>query len=208
MAKGAGEKRSVLRMRFETVGSISAIVIGVAALFVAADQARIARSQTEVMREEIHASVWPIVQIETYSYVFDGHAEVGIRLRNVGVGPALLDGVAMHRDGQALAGLNDLIRLSPAELVALGPEQTRADTKARILARGDQIDMVRAVWQFAEPPAPETRTLFDRQFQTIGELVISTCYCSVLDRCWMYQNAEQSRPTAIKDCEAFEPGNF
>ena len=48
------------RLRFETVGSISAIVVGVAALFVSWDQAR-------VMRQEIRASLWPALQIDGFA---------------------------------------------------------------------------------------------------------------------------------------------
>ena len=51
------QPRQSFRMRFETVGSIAAIVVGVAALFVSLYQAR-------VMQAQQHAAVWPILTID------------------------------------------------------------------------------------------------------------------------------------------------
>ena len=73
-----------------TITAVSAIVIAVASLSVSIVEARTARRHN-------HQSVKPILQINRVNQHDD--AKVGLRLRNVGLGPAIIVSTKVTLDG-------------------------------------------------------------------------------------------------------------
>lgn len=159
---------SRLRLRFETVGSISAIVVGVAALFVSWDQAR-------VMRVQQHASVLPAIQIDGYWGEYEDSARFGVRVSNNGVGPAVIRHVGLSRDGEAVADSSALAQLFPAD-----SNFSWSSMNGRILAAGSVVE-------------PLSVSLPDDVSQQDGAALVAEwvrwdleiCYCSVFERCWI-----------------------
>lgn len=192
----------------DMITAISAVIVSVAALFVAADQARVAREQAAIMTEQVHASVWPAVQISFDSLLFDDHAETGFRLTNAGVGPAIVKGVFIT-DGQRDFGtMNEIIALAPAEFAAFPPRLRRSTVRQRVLAPGEEVSFMIAEWTFDSPPDADQREAFETLFSRLRPLEVATCYCSAMDRCWISTIAEDEWLQETDSCTAFEVGDF
>ncbi|MEE4295113.1 MAG: hypothetical protein V2J20_00670 [Wenzhouxiangella sp.] len=175
--------RKPWHQRFETVGSISAIVVGVAALFVSWDQSR-------VMREDLKASLWPALQVEGY-VSNDGQAlGIGVRVQNAGVGPARIERFTMRYLGETVPDINGLIERLPP-----GSDQTGVQlVKGRIVAPGDSMNPFEFSYSgLTGLDAVEMMGALADQWS------IEICYCSVLDQCWV-SGSDGVPPQEVADC--------
>ncbi len=179
---------SKTRLRFETVGSISAIVVGVAALYVGWDQAR-------VMREQQHASVLPAIQIGGFIREDGERVSTGVDLRNNGVGPAFIHQFAMSLDGEALSGWRDLISRAPGD-----PGWNWATVSGRVLGPGEHLTAIELFWTAERAAGAEGLAEFLSRATETG--VISVCYCSAFDRCYTSRSSPegQSLPERVPAC--------
>ena len=176
---------SKLRLRFETVGSIAAIVVGVAALFVSWDQAR-------VMRNQQHASVLPAIQIDGYRSREAGTAAIGLRVRNAGVGPAIVSSVELSRLGAVSEDFEPIAALLPE-----GYELNWSTMIGRVIAAGETVEAVSFYW-------PETALDAEAGEALAAEWAswdVTICYCSVFDRCWIAETrGVGDRARDVKSC--------
>jgi hypothetical protein len=162
------EQPSNLRLRFETVGSITAIVVGVAALWVSFDQAR-------VMRAQQHASVLPALQIDGYWGEYEGGPRIGVRVSNNGVGPAIIHDVTLLRDGEPTTAYGDLMAIFPDEV-----STSWSSMNGRIMAAGSVVEPMSIA--LSELPQGEAQQALVSEWVRWG---LEICYCSVFDRCWV-----------------------
>jgi hypothetical protein len=175
--------RKPWHQHFETVGSISAIVVGVAALFVSWDQSR-------VMREDLKASLWPALQVEGY-VSNDGQAlGMGVRVTNAGVGPARIERFTMRHRGEMVPDINGLIERLPP-----GSNQSGVQLiKGRIVAPGDGLNPFEFRYsELTDLDAVEVMGALADQWS------IEICYCSVLDQCWV-SGSDGVPPLEVADC--------
>lgn len=205
---GAEHMRFFRELRADTITAICAVIVSAAALFVAADQARIAREQAEIMREEVNASIWPIIQIEYYSYIWDDRTETGFRVRNAGVGPALVKGLRLTHGEKTYQSIDELFALASPELRSMQPEVVRASLKDRVIGAGDTLEFMRAEWKYDTPPEDTATDDFHKLFADLRAIRVESCYCSALDRCWMTAVDETTTRSEVGSCDSFEPGNF
>jgi hypothetical protein len=91
-----------MRLNFETFGAIGAIIVSVAALFVAWDQA-------VVMRRQQHASVWPFATADVNINQDETGNYMEIMLENPGVGPAIIRSGTIMVDGAPVHRLRELV---------------------------------------------------------------------------------------------------
>jgi hypothetical protein len=168
---------------FETVGSIMAIVVGIAALYMSWDQGR-------VMRTEIAASIWPALQMDGFVSREGEALTLGLRVSNAGVGPALVKGMTVRYDGETLHSMDDISRALPE-----GASQRGYHTvNGRILAAGASIEP----FTFALP-ASETLDAVTLSTALSEHWTAEICYCSSLDDCWT-SSTESSTPQAVEHC--------
>ncbi|MGJ3232011.1 MAG: hypothetical protein ACFE0P_09445 [Oceanicaulis sp.] len=176
---------SRLRLRFETVGSIAAIVVGVAALFVSWDQAR-------VMRAQQHASVLPAIQIDGYQSRDAQTASIGLRVRNAGVGPAILSSVDLARLGEPSEDF--------APIAVLLPEDYNINWSTmigRVVAAGETVEAVSFHWPVSALDAEQAEALAAEW----ASWDVTVCYCSVFDRCWIAETrGVGDRARDVKSC--------
>jgi hypothetical protein len=170
---------------FETVGSVMAIVVGLAALYMSWDQGR-------VMREEIAASVWPALQLDGFVTRDGEHLLLGMRIQNAGVGPALVQGMTLHHEGMPLADLAAVAAAMPA-----GAEERAVQlVSGRILAAGDSVDP----FVFELPGNKDADAI--ELMNALGERWEATvCYCSSLGDCWQAGLAG-AMPMPVEHCPA------
>ncbi len=193
---------SPLRLRFETVGSIMAIVVGVAALWVSWDQGR-------VMRQEMRASVWPALQVDGFTDTSRGGLDVGMTVENAGVGPALIERITLRRQGELVADL-DAIKA----MVADGLEGVEANelnvsfqsATGRILAAGARIRPFEFHFDSAgDFPLRDEFTLTAGSGRLTTAWSVEVCYCSSLGDCWV-TGTEINSPTQAARCD-LEPAS-
>lgn len=188
------EAHSTSRLRFETVASIVAMLVGVSALFVAWDQA-------QIMRKQQHASVLPVVNVSAgLRTTRDDHA-LTVTFSNGGIGPAVIKSAALKIGGEDVSGWPDFAeRLLPPALRS-GAE-TSFDSAIGILAAGDEAKAIEITWPRTEEVTPAIEELRTRILASTGaEIDFTLCYCSVFDRCWVTSAQETAVSRAVKRCE-------
>jgi hypothetical protein len=165
------DQPSSLRLRFETIGSIAAIVVGVAAILVSWDQGR-------VMRAQQHASVLPAIQMDGHVNENAGRLAVGLRMRNNGVGPALIHDFSLEVGGQAINSWDQFSDLAPARA-----GRNWSTVTGRVLGQGESITAIELFW--TEGDVTDVDALRDFVEQLTTTVQADICYCSVFDRCFV-----------------------
>jgi len=167
---------------FETVGSISAIVVGVAALYVSWDQGR-------VMREEVRASVWPALQVDGFASRAEGGLSLGLRVQNAGVGPARVERIAIEHRGEMVPDLDAMLALMPAD-----GDLSLQTLEGRIIAAGDVVQPFSLYYEDAL-----AQDAVDVMGRLSAQWSVEVCYCSVLDQCWV-SGQDRAAPAEVGDC--------
>ena len=182
MSRSSPRSRKPWHRHFETVGSISAIVVGVAALYVSWDQGR-------VMREEVRASVWPALQVDGFASRAEGDLSLGLRVQNAGVGPARVERITIRHRGELVPDLESMIALMPG-----GGDLSLQTLTGRIIAAGGtaQPFTLRYDESLAGDAVEIMADLSDRW-------TVEVCYCSVLDQCWV-SGQNRTALVAVSDC--------
>lgn len=193
MSKAEQGGRKPWHQHFETVGSISAIVVGVAALYVSWDQGR-------VMREDVRASVWPAVQTEGYVDRRSGATAIGLKLENAGVGPAKIERITVRNAGDVVADIDALVERLPP-----GADLAVQFSTGRILAAGDTLLPFELRYPEQSEIAGVDAVELMRSLSQDWE--IEVCYCSVLDQCWVGGDREAGQREVAR-CDDVPASSF
>lgn len=170
--------------RLQLIIAVCALVTSAIAVFVAWDQARVLRAQQ-------HGAVYPVLQVDGFVSTERSFVEIGLRFRNSGVGPALIEAIDVERNGEKLADL-----LEPYAELPGAPELSWTSMTGRAIAPGDEVEALRFSWPRGQISAEE---LAAAQTEW-GSLKLSTCYCSVFERCWRMPDMGTSRAERVKAC--------
>ena len=175
-----------LKSNHQALTAIGAMVVGLAALFIAWDQAR-------VMRAQQHGAVYPILQIDGYYSITGDSVRLGAGVRNAGVGPATIERVDILRHGEVVEDFGPLL--------AILPQSTNinwSSMNGRVLAAGDEVRPVDFVWSTDDMD----RATEDRLLEEWATWGLRACYCSVFDRCFVVDtNDRAGRPEQVRRCE-------
>jgi hypothetical protein len=181
-----------LKHNHQAITAIGAMLVGVAALFIAWEQARVMRAQQEVMQEQQHGSVYPVLQIDGYFRQRDGRQQVGVSVTNAGVGPALIDDVVLIRDEAPSDEFERVMALMPQ-----GTNLNWSSMVGRVLAAGDTATMMEYSWPLEAMPDEA----FDAFLAEWSHWDMTACYCSVFGRCWVADTQGVGlRPQAVDAC--------
>jgi hypothetical protein len=166
----------------QALTAIGAMVVGLAALFVAWDQA-------QVMRAQQHGAVVPALQIDAFTRTDDGVLSVGLRVANNGVGPAIIRNVRVMRDGETVDRLDAMFASLPAEQ----RDRSWVTLTGRVIAPGELITPISVEWDANDVGTDAIAALFVEWDRWDTEI----CYCSVFDRCWIATvEVQERRPAA------------
>lgn len=181
------------KITLEALAATSAIVVSFAALFVAWDQ-------SVVMRQQQHASVWPIVESDVSVLRDEQEQFISLTLNNVGVGPAILRDATITFNGEALINfdmLNDA--LLPVDLQ--NELQIEASSMSGVLGAGQERTSLRLVWKRNEQQDTAFMAM-TRKFvgQSSVDIDIELCYCSVFEKCWKADDSATSMPVQVETC--------
>ncbi|MEM0953929.1 MAG: hypothetical protein AAGI24_07300 [Pseudomonadota bacterium] len=167
----AGIERTFLRLTFwQTILSVAGVFTGAVALYAALNE-------SQAVREQTAASVWPYVQLIISDTSDDDSASFEFSLNNVGVGPARMQGAVVTLNGRAMPdwqSVTDAILPSGARL---GIDYGKSSVAQRVLAPGESL--VAFQTQNRELALGIQAAAFS------GALSLTYCYCSIFDNCWI-----------------------
>ena len=183
---------SWLKDNHQSVTAVGAMLVGLAALFVAWDQAR-------VMRAQQHGAVVPALQVDGSISDSLGRLNLSLRVSNNGVGPAFIESVAVYRDGVVQEDLSALIGI----LGQNSNDVSWTSMIGRVVAPGQSVEPARLSWPREEVGIEGIRALASEYSRWDAQV----CYCSVFDRCWIASSGN-TRPETVSRCEASDVDVF
>lgn len=173
-----------LKSNHTAITSFAAILISAIALFVAWDQSR-------VMRAQQHGAVVPVLQVDGFIQSRIDRRDLGLRIVNNGVGPAMIQSVSLLRDGVGVADFDPLVVHMPD-----GFDRSWSSVNGRALAPGGQVEPAVFTWTRGELTEAELSALL----QEWANWTVEVCYCSVFDRCWATTSDNEMR-LPVQACE-------
>lgn len=187
------QNKKKLQLNFETIGSIAAIVIGASALYVAWDQA-------QVMRAQQHASVIPLLSSDFSVDQDEDGFVLELQVINKGVGPALVESAQVTVDGKVMQTREAYIRAVFSDTRPAGTANIiGSDIEQGVIGSGDQTTVFRVKWPKDDQNTAAFTALAKRYVGGDGPTVsVSTCYCSVFDRC--YASNGGARAETVRAC--------
>lgn len=178
--------------RVEMFIALCALISSMMAIYIAWDQGR-------VMRAQQHGAVYPVLQVDGYARNNTDTSSVGISIRNSGVGPALIESVALLVDGEPVPGFREYAQGLPA-----GYELSWSGVTGRALAAGETITPVDISWPIGEFSIEALQKVaLDTQRWSLH-----ICYCSVFERCWETFEIGRSRASRVDSCPRDEVDIF
>lgn len=176
----------------QTLTGIGAMLVGIAALYVAWDQGR-------VMRDQQHGSAFPVLQVDGFVSTSLEDASMGIRVANNGVGPALIESVTLYEHGEERAGMTSYLATMPA-----GHNISWSSMTGRALAPGTDVMPIRIRWDRADISAQEIQAAA----LAWNAWELRVCYCSVFGRCWETSPVGGARAHRVAMCVRDEDDVF
>lgn len=167
----ANIERSFLRLTFwQTLLSLAGVFTGVVALYAAL-------SESQAVREQTAASVWPYVQIIINDTDDGSTARFALSLVNVGVGPALVGGVEMRIGGKPVRSWDEVAGGLLDKPVRVGVDYGRNTVNRRVIGSGEEVVA------FQTNDREFSLAMQDAVYSEDASL--SICYCSIFDQCWV-----------------------
>lgn len=186
-----------IRLRFETIGTITAMIVGICALFITWDQSQTLRRQTE-------AAVMPILQSKLSYNTEKDQQVVQYQVNNYGNGAAIIQSATFLIDDEPVQKLSDLIENGFPE--PLNTARVRFGGSLQItgvLAAGETNPLLWISW--LDDMGNEFRSYRRKVFfKEVKKLDLEICYCSIHQQCWITRSEENNLPQNIKTCPVTE----
>src|SRR5688572_730753 len=182
-AHGAAPPPSVPRGRgFDLLIAVGVLAISLISLFVAV-------SANRTQERMLAASVWPSLQFGTSNVGTDGAPQLTFDLLNRGVGPARLRWAELTVGGHPVQTLREfLVHCCGEEAAGYG---VSSGLRRRVLGSDEWLQVVRIPREGLPDP------LWEKLDRVRHDVRLRTCYCSVLDDCWVLDsNADEPAPVA------------
>lgn len=193
----AGIEKTFLRLTFwQTILSVAGVFTGAVALYAALNESQAVRQQTA-------ASVWPYVQL-TISDTSDGEsASFALSLDNVGVGPARMRGAMVTHRGQAVRDWQTVADVILPDGATLGIDYGKSSVSQRVLAPGESL--VAFQTRHRELALGMQKDIYS------GALAVTYCYCSIFDDCWIKSSTppgQRESNQLVDQCPSFGDDGF
>lgn len=180
--------------RIATRISVIQTVLAVSGFFVAIIALYAALNESDAVRKQQQASVWPHIQIAKSFEAYVDRARVAIYAQNAGIGPARIIYIQALVNGKGATNWFDAVEM------LVGEQSISTWTIADTVLSPEQN--IRLMETGSDAPDAAVRILNDA-FQS-GNIVVKICYCSVFDECWMTELLNR-KPRPIDQCPAQPP---
>ena len=178
--------------------NVAQTVLAVAGLFTGAIALYAAVTESEAVRRQTAAAVWPYVQLMTWDSTDPGAEYFRISMTNAGVGPARIEAVRLNLEGQvATTWVEALTRLTGGDV----PRFSQMAVVGRVLSPTETVNLM----ETNEPKL--ALKLHDIVVRGAGSL--EYCYCSIFEDCWLANISRQvTKPEPVDRCPDFGTDNF
>lgn len=195
-----------MKIKFELLMSITAMITAVAAVVVAIVQTQVMHDEAMMERQHARLSVLPSVMVFTGSHVGDTDGSFYIGATNQGIGPASIEGLIVEVDGKGQATWAQAVTKGTDGKVHLaGPERNVDSVAVTNLDPGVLMPANARVEAIRLKTSNEIAALL--RDQLTSRIAITACYCSLYRECWTVSNVK-TRPLPVKSCKAFEENFF
>lgn len=196
-AGAAGLERAFLRLTFwQTLLSLAGVFTGAVALYAALNE-------SEAVRKQTAAAVWPYVQFMISDRDDGEAAHFALSFENVGVGPAQMRGMMLTLDGEAVTSWDAVTATLLGSSAELGVQYGKSSVSRRVLAPGDSV--------VAFQTNDRDLALAMQQAVYSGSAVLSYCYCSIFEECWRSGSGSERSDKytdRVDACPSFGPRAF
>ncbi|MEZ5557325.1 MAG: hypothetical protein R3E86_02085 [Pseudomonadales bacterium] len=185
-------ERLFVRMSlWQTVLSVAGVFVGIVALYAALNESEAVRLQTA-------AAVWPFVQLSILDFQTEDGAGFTLTLENSGVGPARLRAMRVVIDGQPRSTWRDAVT---ALVGGEPPLFAQNFASNRVLSPGERID----IFSTSDPQL----VAMLRERVSMADNSIAYCYCSIFDDCWVADSRGIGQePEPVAACPDYGEARF
>jgi hypothetical protein len=172
--------------------SVFQAVLALAGLFTGAVALYAALEESQAVRRQASAIVWPYVQVALQTSQGEEAASFEVQLVNAGVGPALIDQVHLQIAGRSVITWRDAVTAVGAPEAAFSHDFAAG----RVLRPGEVVRL----FSTQDPRASAALLALTEA----GQARLELCYCSIYDQCWL-RPADPSivRPQAVASCPTY-----
>lgn len=180
-------------LSFETVGSVCAMLLSIVAVYIAWEQSML-------MREQNHASVWPIVDVEVTLDRDDTSNFLSIDMKNVGVGPAMVQFATITVNGNTIQDYGPIQDEVFVPALLKGSMGMQASSFVDVLGAGDIRNVLRFNWGRTEENDAGFAEMARKFLANPDLLDIEICFCSVFERCWQTADDTSLQASRVESC--------
>lgn len=178
--------------------SIWQTVLSIAGIFIAAVALYAALTESEAVRRQTAASVWPYVQLSVDDHLSTDAALFELSLTNSGVGPAHIRAMRVTIGGRAMLTWKDAV-LAVVGTDAPAFSQTFANN--RVFRPGERVTI------FGTRAPVLVRAL--REAVVNESAGVEYCYCSIFDECWTVDSrSPEAGPASVAACTDYGGAEF
>jgi hypothetical protein len=148
--------------------------------------------QADATRKIQMSETWPYVSYGTSNTRSDGTKEITLILQNNGVGPAQLEQMEFLYDGKPMANPREFLNLC----CGWNSKFTfMSEPVTGVLRPGQETNFIRLT------RTEQNAAIWDKLNTERWKVVVRSCYCSIFDDCWVFDN-RRKRPQSVKECPA------
>ncbi len=148
--------------------------------------------QTSVVGRQLSASVWPYLTIENTTSATEG----SVAIVNQGLGPAIIQDASLTVGGKRYTHWGGAIR---AIFASVDPRISRPTYSGTEYTFG-YGSVVRA-GESARIIDVRSNVLFAKPLPVSASPLLSICYCSILQQCWIVDEVSTGQPRSIRECD-------
>ncbi|RFB01594.1 hypothetical protein [Parvularcula marina] len=173
-------------------------ILAVAGVFTGAVALYAAMVESDAVKKQSAAAVWPFVQFSTSDYTNEEGVYFAMHLTNVGAGPAQIKSVRIKLAGEYREDWRDAVSgMLPDQKVSFG---TSFATN-RVMRPGDDVTMIETLDPVLQKAFVEATLDPENEF--------AYCYCSIFDDCWLADSTKDiQNPEQVKSCPDFGDDAF
>ncbi len=176
-------------------------IIALCAILISAASFVATYLQARAADQQVMAMTYPMIQYSTGNWNIESRESViTFKLRNNGVGPAIIREVKFDYDGKTLDSLHEfLLACCKAEYEALNANKADIPVSAAIVTSQTSnivlpVNEEKLMMSLAKHPS--NQALWDKLNQERFQLQLSICYCSLLDNCYWTEGRGTVRPVS------------
>lgn len=173
-------------------------VIGLAAIITAGIALVLGIQQTRLQQQTLAASTWPYVVLFSSDAYPDGRPRLALGVANEGVGPARVESITVAYDGKLYGDSVSL--LQACCLHGKHADYIESTLRDGVIAANERIDYLTA------DRTPRNQAMWKELMAVRERALVTICYCSVLDECWVTTSASPPKPAS--NCHTAQSPQF